>query len=120
MAVFSVTVEDEDPVRADADARLLFDELWALDLDRVEFAGNGAAPAGSKGLDAASVTTIVVALAGSPVLRQVAMALRDWVNRDSKRKLVVRDGDRRLEITGPVDAEGQRAVEAFLRKEVEG
>src|SRR5262245_56698553 len=93
-----VTVVDEDAGEVDRLTRSLRTELLALDVDGVELV-HGTAPEGAKA-DAALITELVVALAGSPVLIQLGRVLRDWVNRANGRKLVVRDGDRSIEITG--------------------
>ncbi|WP_216206983.1 hypothetical protein [Amycolatopsis aidingensis] len=46
------------------------------------------------------VVSIVVAVATSPVLVSLAGVLREWVNRRNKRSMVIRDGDRSMEVTG--------------------
>ncbi|CCH34940.1 hypothetical protein ABZ816_20475 [Actinosynnema sp. NPDC047251] len=118
MADISVTVEDDDPSRADEDVRLLLAELQGLQAE-ARFAAGPPPPEGSKGVDPATVTTIVVALSSSRVLVQLGLALRDFVNRDRNRKLVVKDGKRSLEITGKVTPEQQKAVEDFFRRELD-
>ncbi|TDV36091.1 hypothetical protein CLV71_13269 [Actinophytocola oryzae] len=102
----------------DQACRDLRTEVLALDVDRVDLVPDGAVPAGAK-VDAASITTIAVALAGSPVLVQLGHLLRDWVTRANGRKIVVRDGERSLEITGTTAADNRDVIEAFFRREVE-
>ena len=112
MQNLSVTVVDSDPELADANTRLLARELSQLDAN-VTLAPATTAEAGAKGTLQA-VTTVLVALAGSQPLTQLSMALRDFVNRDRTRKLVVKDGDRSIEITGPVTAEQRTLIDDFL------
>lgn len=108
----SLTVLDED---ADRLARELRAELLALDVDRIDLVPDGEVPPGVKA-DAATITTIVVALSGSPVLVQLGRALRDWLNRVNGRKIVVRDGDRSLEIIGSTAEDNREVIEAFFRR----
>ncbi|WP_143218891.1 hypothetical protein [Actinokineospora bangkokensis] len=114
-----ITVGGSDPSLVDEDARQLHAELEPLPAQDVRFAPAEPAPGGAKGLDAASVTTIIVALASSPVLRQLGLVLRDWVNRDQHRKLVARRGEDEVEIVGRLDAEQEKLVEEFFRRQVE-
>jgi Effector Associated Constant Component 1 len=114
VTTISVTVVDDDPAEADRLSRELRTEILALDVDRAELVLDRAVPAGAKA-DAGTVETIVVALSASPVLVQLAGLLRDWVNRANHRKIVVRDGDRSLELTGGPVEDNRAAIEAFFR-----
>ena len=109
MTTISLTVVDED---ADRLSRLLRTELLSLDVDSVELV-TGAVPPGAKSTTGA-VTTIIVSLAGSPVLTQLVATLRDWVNRDKNRKIVIRDGDRAIELVGTSPDDNHAAIKAFL------
>jgi hypothetical protein len=62
------------------------------------------------------VTTIVVAVSGSPVLVQLGRVLRDWVTRGNSRKIIARDGGRSLEITGTTAAESRKMIEEFFNR----
>ncbi len=115
VTTISVTVVDNDAGAVDRLTRSLRTELLGLDVDEVELIHSGGVPEGAKA-DAATVTSLVVALAGSPVLVQLGRVLRDWVNRANGRKLVVRDGKRSIEITGY----DLKDVEDFFRGENEG
>lgn len=79
MAAIAVHVVTE-PDHTDQACRDLRTEMLALDVDRVDLVPDGEVPPGAKA-DTASVATIVVALAGSPVLVQLGRLLRDWVTR---------------------------------------
>lgn len=120
MPTISVTVHDEhDDV--DRLTRQLLQEVNALDVTDTRLGSSAQEPpAGSKSPDPALVSTIVVAVSSSPVLVQLGHLLRDWVNRGRHRKLVVRDGDRYLELTGGTVEEHERAVSAFFDTRDEG
>ncbi|KAA2251170.1 hypothetical protein F0L68_37725 [Solihabitans fulvus] len=105
-----------EPDEVDQRARELLVELRQLDVDKVAFADEGAAPPLSKGVDPASVSSIAVALASSPVLVQVVGLLRDWVRRDRDRKMTVKDGKRSLELTGTSADDNRAAIEAFFKE----
>ena len=114
-----VTLYSDDPFEVDRQARLLRSELLALDVDRVNFADpDELPPSHAKGVDPATLSTIVVALSSSPVLVQLGRFLRDWVNRANNRKIIVRDGNRSLEITGTDPKDNREAIEAFFRKPI--
>jgi hypothetical protein len=109
----SVEVCDDDPAERDNLYRTLREELLSLDIASAELSVDPTRPAGAKA-DPASITEIIVALAGSRVLFQVAAFLRDWVKRSAKRKIVVRDGNRMLEITGATTRDNREVIDAFF------
>jgi len=106
-----------DPEDVDGQARQLRTELLDLDVDRVDFAPGGPPPEDSKGADADTVSTIIVALSTSPVLIQLGRVLRDWVTRGQHRKIEVRDGERSTVLTNTTSADNRAAIEAFFRHE---
>lgn len=106
-----------DPDEVDDQARLLRTELLDLDVDSAEFAPGGPAPELSKGADADTISTIIVALSTSPVLLQLVRVLRDWVRRDERRKIELRDGERSMLLTNTSADDNQAAIEAFFRHE---
>lgn len=90
-----------------------------LDVDSVEFAPSvESSPEGAKGPDPDSVTTLVIALTGSPVLVRPGRVIQDWINRDKRTILLVR-GDRKLEIHGPITDQTRELTEAFFRQETD-
>lgn len=111
--IISLTVLDEDPGKADQLSRDLRHELRGLDVDRADLVFDRELPAGAK-TDAGAISTIVVALTSSPVLVQLGRLLRDWVNRANGRKIVVREGDRSLEITGTTLEDNRKAIDDFF------
>jgi hypothetical protein len=114
-----LTVVDDDPGEVDRLSRQLRTELLDLDIDSADLVEDPDVPEGAKS-NAGTVTTIVVSLAGSPVLVQLGMALRSWVTRSQHRKIVVRDGDRSLELTGTTAEDNQKVIERFFNSDDEG
>lgn len=112
-----MTVVDADPETRDSDVRLLREEIDGLDADGLEFAQGPAAPQDAKGMDPETLATVVVTLSGSPVLIQLGRVLGQFVQA-RKRRVIVRDGDRTMEIQGPVDEAAKQAIESFFRKEI--
>lgn len=93
-------------------------ELLELDVADVRRETAGNPGLGAKG-DAASVGTLVVSLADSVVLTAlvtgVCQVLRAWVTRHRDRRVVLKDGDRSLELTGVSVEQHERAIEAFVK-----
>jgi hypothetical protein len=110
---------------ADADAddvermgRQLRNELRSLDaVDQVAPVAAGEAPEGSKGVDAASVTELLVTLSASGgVIATVVATVKDWLGRRSgghKVSLTI-DGDT-LELDGATADERAQLIETFVR-----
>ncbi|MCP2269082.1 effector-associated constant component EACC1 [Actinokineospora diospyrosa] len=118
MKSISVHVHGADEAEADGLTRQLRAELLELDVDAVDFGADEAPPAHSKGVDPGVVTTLVVAVSSSPVLVELARAVRDWITRATDRKLTITAEDgRTLEITGARAREDQRLIESFLNPE---
>ena len=115
MTTVSLTLRG-DAEDVDSQARQLRTELLDLDVDSVEFAPGGPPPEASKGLDPATVSEIIVALSGSPVLIQLGRVLRAWVTRGTERKIEVQVGKRTLTITGSPAEVDQAVIEAFFRE----
>ncbi|HEX4723566.1 MAG TPA: hypothetical protein VH333_13685 [Pseudonocardiaceae bacterium] len=119
MTTVSLTVPGDDAAEVDRLARGLRAELRGLDADVAFAPAATPRPAGSKGVDPDTVTTIVVSLSGSRVLVELAGAVRDWIRRGNGRTIVVRDGDRSLELTGTLLAEHPKVIEAFFDQRVD-
>jgi hypothetical protein len=118
VATLSLTVVDDDPAEVDRLSRALHAVLDALDLDRNELVADaGPPPLAKSGGD--TVTALLIALATSPVLVQLGALLRDWVTRDRGRKVVVRDGDRSVELTGGTAAESAEVIRDFFHRELD-
>jgi hypothetical protein len=111
-----VLTVDTSNDRAESDwlTRELLAEVLVLEVDHAGLAAGGTPQPGTKGADAATVSTIIVSVASSHVLSQLAKLLRDWVARGKDRKVTVRDGDRFLEITGASTADRKQVIDSFF------
>lgn len=107
-----------DPDRLDQLTRQLRDELRQLDVQDVRALSSSEVPAGARGLDAATVSTLAVALLGSGGLTAVITAARAWLDRGHEAPRSIRlelDGDV-LELSGASALEHDRLVAAFLER----
>jgi hypothetical protein len=109
---------DDDQEGIDRLTGQLRQELLELDVADVRRETADSPVPGAKG-DAVSVGTLVVSLADSVVLTAlvtgVCQVLRAWVTRHRDRRVVLKDGDRSLELTGVSVEQHERAIEAFLK-----
>jgi hypothetical protein len=107
-----------DPEETDRLGRSLRRELRSLDVDDVSPVPAGAAPHGSKGVDAASATELLVTLSASGgVFAMVVATVKDWLARRSgghKITLSI-DGDT-LELDGASPAERAELIDTFVRR----
>jgi hypothetical protein len=117
VTILSLTVLDPEPAEVDRLARGLYGELGALDVDDLRLV-HAEEPPSAKG-DPATVTALLVALATSPVLVQLGTVLRAWVTRDAARRLLIRDGDRSIELTGATADENAEAIREFFHRDIE-
>jgi hypothetical protein len=102
----------------DEAARALREELLELDVDDVR-RPTEPAPPGARGLDAATLGTLLVTL-GQGTLGAVAAAVQRWVSRGGGRSVTLElDGDR-IELTGVSAADQRRLIETFVARHVEG
>lgn len=108
-----IGTSDDDNAELDRLFRQLRGELLELAVDDVTFETGGEAPAGAKG-DPLTVGMLVVSLANSAGLAGILQIARGWVNRDSGRRIVVREGKCTLEITGASPEQQQQIIDAFL------
>jgi hypothetical protein len=107
----SLTGDDAD--ETDRLTRRFRQELLDLDVDTVSLAGEDDAPPGAKG-DAVTTGTLIVTLANSAVLTSIFQLARTWVTRDRGRRIIIRDGERSVEVHGGSAAEHQQVIKAFL------
>jgi hypothetical protein len=92
-------------------------ELLGLDVEAVEPATAGQAPADAKGIGLLAIGALIVRFALRPdVLRSVVSAVRSWAGcqRACSVKLTL-DGDS-LEITGPRSAGQERLVDLWIAR----
>lgn len=109
---------DVDDQEHDLLARLLRMELQALEVDDVRLPVAATVPGGAKGT-AATSGQLIVSLANSAafgaVLTSLVQVLRAWITRGQGRRVILKDGDRSLELTGASTDQQQQAVDAFAR-----
>jgi hypothetical protein len=96
----------------------LRDELLELDVEAVEQAVGGLAPARAKGPAGDAVGGLIVTLSDSAVLVALAGVLRSWVGRDRGRKVTISVGEDSLEVTGASRQEQARLIDAWLERHV--
>jgi hypothetical protein len=109
---------------ADSDAeelaeltRRLRGQLLELDVDAVEPATGGEAPAGSKGVELLAIGGLVIQFAmRSEVLKSVVDATTAWLGRQQGRSVkLTLDGDT-LEVTGVSSDEQRRLVDLWVAR----
>jgi hypothetical protein len=109
---------------ADSDAeeladltRRLREQLLELDVDAVEPATGGEAPAGSKGVELLAIGGLVIQFAmQSEVLKSVVDATTAWLGRQQGRSVkLTLDGDT-LEVTGVSSDEQRRLVDLWVAR----
>ena len=118
MSTLRLTIDSSDASEVDRLSRQLRTELLSLGPSFIDLVGDDSEHPRSEGAkgDLPTITTIVVTLSGSPVLVQLGRVLRDWVNRANGRKIIVREGDRSLEIVGNVSHETGRLIDNFFHE----
>jgi hypothetical protein len=101
---------DDDEALAESAGQLL-EELSELDVDDVQPATAGDAPAGSKGIELVALGALIVKLARSgKILGQVVGVVRDWMTRNSASSVRLEiDGDV-LEIKGVVSPDERKTL----------
>ncbi len=111
-----------DAEETDRLGRQLRRELSELDVDDVAAVPAGEAPPGSKGVDAAAATELLVTLSASGgVFALVVATVKDWLARRAgghKITLTV-DGDT-LELDGASPAERAQLIDTFVRRHQAG
>ncbi len=109
---------DVDAEDHDLHGRLLRRELRALDVVDVRLPVAASVPIGAKGT-ATSTGQLIVSLANSAafgaVLTSIVQVLRAWITRGQGRRVILKDGERSLELTGANVDQQQQAVDAFAR-----
>lgn len=104
-----------DAEETDRLARQFRQEALALDLESATLASSPDTPAGAKG-DPIVIGTLIITLANSAVLRSLCQLASSWVTRDLRRRIVLKDKDKTLEITGANVAQHQQLIDAFLAR----
>jgi hypothetical protein len=114
--VVTVAEDDADARRIDELTLLLRRELLETDVDSVERPSGGMAPEGSRGLDAATIGTLLVAVSSSALsVAQVVNTIRGWARRASGAGVQISVGGSTLRLVGPPTQEQQHLVNQFIR-----
>ncbi len=111
-----------DAEEAERLGRQLRNELRSLDVDDVVAVPGEEAPAGSKGVDVASVTQMLVTLSASGgVIATVVATVRDWLSRRSggSKVTLTNDGDT-LVLDSASAAEKAELIGTFVRRHQSG
>jgi hypothetical protein len=111
---------DDDEALAESASQLL-EELSELDVDDVQPATAGDAPAGSKGIELVALGALIVKLARSgKILGQVVGVVRDWMTRNSASSVRLEiDGDV-LEIKGVVSPDERKTlIDSWVQRHTE-
>jgi hypothetical protein len=110
--------EDVDPEQLDELTQSLRRELLELDVDAVEQATAGPAPAGTRGLELAVIGALLVkAQSSGELLAKVVGVVRGWLRnarRDSRTLRLTLNGQS-IELTHATDAQQQQLVDEFIR-----
>ncbi len=109
--------EDADVDELNNLTQLLRDELLLLDVDAVDAAQKGSAPAGAKGIDLLAIGGLIVRMARSArLLDAVVKTIGLWVERVGTRRVRIElDGDV-LEVTGLSSSEQRMLIEAWIAR----
>lgn len=94
-------------------ARQFRQELLGLDVEAVAVPSGGTAPSGAKG-DPVTIGTLIVTMANSAVLAGICQVARAWVTGARGRHIMIKDGDRSLEIDGASASQMQQVIDKFL------
>jgi hypothetical protein len=97
-------------------ARSLRSELLELDVEAVEPAAAGAAPEGTRAVEALMLGALVVRFGrSSESLSALVRTVRAWLGDTDRRVRIELDGDV-LELTGASDEERQRLVDIWIER----
>lgn len=109
--------------RGDADAEEVAEiasqlrrELLDLDVEAVELARAGPAPAGSKAVDVLAVGTLLITLAKSSGLAAVVGAVQSWLSGRHQRSVKIEIGGDTLEVTGVTSDEQRRLIDDWIAR----
>ncbi len=95
--------------------RQLRRELLELDVEAVDVATEGAAPAGAKGLDLGAVGSLVVhTVTSSAILKALVSVVQSWVARQRGRTVKIALGGDSIELTGLSSDDQHRLIEQWI------
>jgi hypothetical protein len=106
---------DADAAELEEATLQLRDELLDLDVDNVEHPAHGAAPPGTRAVEAAILGTLVVT-ATREVAGSVVRAVSDWLGRRPNRSVKLQVENDIVEVTNASSEDQRRLIEAFLQR----
>jgi hypothetical protein len=109
---------DSDPEEVAQLGQRLRRDIQQLDVDSVEFARGGVAPAGAKG-DPVTMATLAVTLA-PVVLKSLFDLLQGWTSRHDKSTVTIEMGSDKLTLTGSPSKEQLQVIQAALQRHQQG
>lgn len=109
-----VSATGSDDQELDHLTRRLRTDLLALDVEDVTFPSEPPALDGAKGVGP-DLGTLVVTLGNSAVLLSVCQLIRTWVLHNKNRKVVIKDGDRSVELVASSRDQHERMIEGLLQ-----
>ncbi|MEU5843029.1 hypothetical protein [Rhodococcus sp. NPDC047139] len=106
-----------DAGEIDEAARTLRSELLDLDVEDVRAQRGGAAPPGTRGVDAEVIGQLVVGIGPSlTALRQLLETVRGWRSDRRQLGISVRIGEDHIELTDASPESERQLVDEFLRR----
>jgi hypothetical protein len=109
---------DSDPEEVAQLGQRLRREIQQLDVDSVDFARGGEAPAGAKG-DPVTMAALAVTLA-PVVLKSLFDLLQGWTSRHDKSTVTIEMGSDKLTLTGSPSKEQLQVIQAALQRHQQG
>ncbi|WP_433870550.1 effector-associated constant component EACC1 [Saccharopolyspora sp. CA-218241] len=109
-----VSEAGSDGEELDRLTRRLRADLLALDVEDVAIPDGPPAPEGAKGA-ATELGTLVVTLANSTVLIAVCQLARMWVQTNKNRKVLIKDGERSIELVASSQEQHDRIIDGLLK-----
>lgn len=107
---------DSDDEELAALTAQLRQELLELDVDAVDLARSGPAPAGTKAVDVLAIGGLILTLAKSSALAHVVGAVQSWLHRDRRRQVEIQIGGDVLKLTAATDEDQRRLVDAWIAR----
>ncbi len=104
----------EGPEVADRDMTYLIEEIRDLDVLSLEHPPAGQAPQGTRAGEPVLYTSLLLGLAGAPVLRALIALSQDWLARRNSGTIEIKHGEHVLRLTHTGRADQKAAIEAFI------
>jgi hypothetical protein len=107
--------DGDDRYRTAEDTLSLLEQLRELDIEDARPLSSGAVPPGARGMDAVTVGSVVVTVAGSQViLKSLLSFLQDWLKYRDSGTVSIKCGARELHMTRVPRSLQQQSLDAFI------